>query len=66
MRLSRLNVAIEEAKRFLKKAEQAKREVSFYNDRSSFTPSKYVSACKRASLDLSRTLTELRRSDYEN
>jgi|GEM_PF-1290197 len=67
MRLSRLNIAIEEAERFLKKAKEVRKQVKFTNDvvDGLSTPSMQVAACKRSSLDLTRALAVLRRADDE-
>lgn len=64
MRELDLREAIDEAKRFLKRAEEAlaeeersglKRSTPFF-----WSPSKHSSAVKRASMDLTRALTRLR------
>ncbi len=63
MRMSKLRGAVIEAERFLKTAREVEQKVVFECDKF-WGKSKHTSACKRASLDLSRALTELRKSDF--
>ncbi len=72
MNITQIETAIREAQRFIAKAEEAKTriKVDFTEAQRSFgmtnlpcytITSKETAACKRASMDLSRTLVELRR-----
>lgn len=67
MRKEKLNKAIQEARRFIKRAEIAVDEiVAFQKDRNvkwEPCPSRKFSATKRASLDLSAVLVELRKGE---
>jgi hypothetical protein len=63
MKEARLNTAILEAERFLKKAKIAKKEIP-WSDGGFIYQSRKAAACKRASLDLTMALADLRRSDY--
>ena len=56
----KLIAAITEAKRFIKKAELAKQRLS--DDRFAYFGSKETSAARRASMDLTRALADLRRA----
>jgi len=61
MTLETLNTAIAEAKRFIKRAEEAKKRN--YNGKGEYIVwlSKESAAAKRASMDLTRALAELRK-----
>jgi hypothetical protein len=56
----KIGVAIVETKRFLKKAKAAKKRLS-EDSLALISGSKETAAMKRASMDLSRALTEIRR-----
>jgi flagellar hook-basal body complex protein FliE len=60
--LSRIDEAMTEASRFLKKAKEAKAQFKAGNEDTYH--SKSYAAAKRASMDLTRTLAALRRSLY--
>lgn len=60
MKLTTLESAMVEAKRFLQKAEAAKHRM-LQEKHYDYVVSKETAACKRASLDLSRALSELRK-----
>ena len=57
MTKAKLFEAMTEARRFLKKAEAAMRVLEVYE----LSSSKETGACRRASMDLTRSLAELRR-----
>lgn len=64
MRKEALNKAIQEARRFIKLAEIAVNEIKEYqnnDDRFEPRPSRKFAAAKRASLDLSAALVEMRK-----
>jgi len=60
---TKLDASIEEAKRFLKRAHTLKKKAG--EDRYTFFGCKETGAVKRSSMDLSRSLADLRRSRYE-
>ena len=57
--IEKLNKAVSEAKRFLKKADSAIKRIKSEDEY--FYCSKETGAVRRSSMDLSRELTELRR-----
>jgi hypothetical protein len=57
MNTKTLDAAVREAKRFLEACKQIERE----KDQYWFSPSRETGAAKRASMDLTRALAELRR-----
>lgn len=63
MKVEKLYQAKQEAERFLKKVEELEKDIG-----KSSSPylygSKFTGAVKRASMDLTRSLADLRRSDY--
>ena len=62
--INQLIECIIEAKRFIGRAEQARDYLlgeKFEKDKASTTGSRFTGAVRRASLDLSRTLSDLRR-----
>lgn len=61
MTLETLNTAIAEARRFIKRAEAAKKRN--YNGKGEYILwcSKESAACKRSSMDLTRALAEMRK-----
>lgn len=61
MNIKRLGAAIDEAKRFLAHAEAARSRL-LSDDLVSLTGSKETGAARRASMDLTRALSDLRRS----
>jgi len=66
MNVKKIDEAIAEATRFIEKAKQAKKRIKLEYPRAGddFDPcmsSKETAACKRASMDLTRLLTNLRR-----
>jgi len=63
MTRTKLKHAIAEAERFLKRAKELEKEgfLSFIETR--YVQSKYTAATKRASMDLTRALADLRRAD---
>ena len=69
MTRKRLSAAYAAAKRFLAAADVVSGKVPTWDkpewSDQYMSPSKYVAACKRASLDLTRALSDLRRSDYQ-
>ena len=72
MTRKRLSAAYAAAKRFLAAADVVSGKVPTWDVQDKpewsdqyMSPSKYVAACKRASLDLTRALSDLRRSDYQ-
>lgn len=68
MKLSVLNEAMNEATRFLKLAKELRNEMSAKYDGKKYDyhygGTKNFSAVRRASMDLTRTLANLRKSDY--
>ncbi len=62
MNLDRLNTAIEEAKRFLGTASEAKKQARVVGDHTFIDGGRASGACKRASMDLTRALADLRKS----
>ena len=64
MTKKQLKVAIEEAKRFQEKAKAALKHLEELDSENDFTgyASKHTGAARRASLDLTRVLADLRRS----
>lgn len=63
MKIENLNEAINEAKRFLKKSKELKKEIG-NNNVNMHWASKYKSAVKRSSMDLTRSLSKLRNDIY--
>ena len=61
MKIEDLNNAISEAERFLKRAKVAKAKYAADKMTYCFSICKEASAAKRASMDLSRALTRIRR-----
>ena len=60
MNNEKLNNAIAEAERFIKKAQAA--QLSLFDNKLAYiTGTKYTAAAKRASMDLTRSLAELRK-----
>lgn len=64
--LQKIEIAIAEAERFIKAAKRARDhagqvEYSGHFENQHFTYGKYAASAKRASLDLSRVLTDIRR-----
>lgn len=65
MKTDRLSQAITEAKRFLERAEPYRAELEARGlDFSRYQDQKQTAAIRRASLDLTRALADLRRPDY--
>ena len=60
-RINRLNVAINEAERFIDRARAALDETG---DHAGIGPTLHFAATKRASMDLTRALADVRRSPY--
>jgi len=60
--LGELTVSIQEAERFIARATECLNELKRDGTISFTTGNKLTGACRRASLDLSRQLAELRRS----
>ena len=63
MNEAKVNEAVFEAKRFIKKAEELQRNY-IPRDGSTYSPSKESGSVKRSSMDLTRVLANLRSSDY--
>ena len=71
MQYADLNEAIFEAERFIKRAKETKKEITQRLTKCNrlkdkeiikyFSPNKIFSSCKRASMDLSRALSKMRR-----
>lgn len=59
MRRDRVNKAIEEAERFIAAAKNVKLNMEYDSG------GKESAACRRASMDLTRALADLRRSDFK-
>ena len=59
-----LTTAKHEANRFLNKIKELEKNATT-NSHGMFDTSKYVSAVKRSSMDLSRALSELRKSKWD-
>ena len=64
MRYTDLQKVIKEAERFLEKAKDASARIKMDNEEDYYnvTGTKESAACKRASLDLSKSLSEFRKS----
>ena len=67
MKISKLDVAEAEAKRFLQKVAELRENALKKNFREEICidPGRYPATVKRASMDLSNALADLRRSDYK-
>jgi len=61
MNLKKLETAVAEAKRFLVKAQAAKKRIQKEGKYAEYTPTKETAAARRASMDLTRALAELRK-----
>jgi hypothetical protein len=68
MKLVNIKKAKQEAFRFIQLAERVEKIQSyrFLDDKSTTTTSKETGALRRASMDLTRSLSELRKSDYND
>jgi hypothetical protein len=60
MNIETLNRAISEAERFLKSAKEVQQQAE-HTSWGWITGTRYSAACKRASMDLTRALSDLRR-----
>jgi len=60
MQIDKLQEAIRLAKKFIEKAKKVP-IITFQNGHSDIETGKHSAACKRASLDLTRALTEMRK-----
>ena len=60
MKIEQINIAEKEAKRFLERVRAVKQEYSEYKD-SMLCGSKHTGALRRASMDLTRALSEMRK-----
>jgi len=61
MKIEKLQIAIDESRRFIRNAEAAKKRLK-EDQYAGFSGSKETAAAKRASLDLTRALADLRKS----
>jgi hypothetical protein len=64
MRAYRLKVAIREAKRFLQIAEECEKEIDPDARNEFIYPSRQTASVKRASMDLTSALVDIRKGDY--
>jgi len=60
MKIEKLQIAIDESRRFIRKAEAARKRLKEDNF-GGFSGSKETAAAKRASLDLTRALSDMRK-----
>jgi len=61
MKIEKLQIAIDESRRFIRKAEAARKRLKEDNKYGGFSGSKETAAAKRASLDLTRALSDMRK-----
>ena len=63
MTRDQINTAMAEARRFIKRADEAVKSMDEYSE---ITGNKHTGACKRASMDLTRALADMRRNPHES